>query len=254
MPLRYDKAMFDFGPAELRVPLPDDAGFSGLRIHAPVNEPNVFEEFLVFQGASYFRGKAKGQTYGLSARGLAVNTAQPEGEEFPAVHRLLGANAASRRPVRHHLCASGQHQRHRRVPVHGRQGRRYRDGSGMRDLSAPRPHPCRHRAIQQHVLFRPGRSHIPRRFPPPGARFRRAAHPDQRGRVDLAAVGHGEAYPLFDVLRRSAERLRSHAAAAGFRALSGHQCRLRKAAQRLGAAAVQLGAGKRRSHRTADGF
>lgn len=82
-PLRYDKAMFDFGPAELRVPLPDEAGFSGLRIHAPVNEPNVFEEFLVYQGASYFRGKAKGQTYGLSARGLAINTAQPAGEEFP---------------------------------------------------------------------------------------------------------------------------------------------------------------------------
>jgi glucans biosynthesis protein len=82
-PLRYDKAMFDFGPAELRVPLPDEAGFSGLRIHAPVNEPNVFEEFLVYQGASYFRGKAKGQTYGLSARGLALSTAQPEGEEFP---------------------------------------------------------------------------------------------------------------------------------------------------------------------------
>jgi glucans biosynthesis protein len=81
--LRYDKAMFDFGPAELRVPLPDDAGFSGLRIHAPVNEPNVFEEFLVYQGASYFRGKAKGQTYGLSARGLAIDTAQPVGEEFP---------------------------------------------------------------------------------------------------------------------------------------------------------------------------
>jgi glucans biosynthesis protein len=83
-PLRYDKAMFDFGPAELRVPLPDEAGFSGLRVHAPVNEPNVFEEFLVYQGASYFRGKAKGQTYGLSARGLAINTAQPEGEEFPS--------------------------------------------------------------------------------------------------------------------------------------------------------------------------
>ncbi len=83
-PVRYDRAMFDFGPAELRVPLPDDAGFSGLRIHAPVHEPGVFEEFAVFQGASYFRGKAKGQTYGLSARGLAISTAQPEGEEFPS--------------------------------------------------------------------------------------------------------------------------------------------------------------------------
>jgi glucans biosynthesis protein len=81
--LRYDRSMFHFGPAEKRVPLPDNAGFSGLRIHGPVNEPGVFEEFLVLQGASYFRGKAKGQTYGLSARGLAIDTVQPSGEEFP---------------------------------------------------------------------------------------------------------------------------------------------------------------------------
>ena len=44
----------------------------------------TLDEFLVFQGASYFQGVAKGQLYGLSARGLAVRTARPEGEEFPA--------------------------------------------------------------------------------------------------------------------------------------------------------------------------
>ena len=42
------------------------------------------DEFLVFQGASYFRAVARGQQYGLSARGLAVRTARAEGEEFPA--------------------------------------------------------------------------------------------------------------------------------------------------------------------------
>lgn len=82
--IRYDRSMFHFGPAEERMPLPDDAGFSGFRLHAPVNSPDVFDEFLVFQGASYFRGRAKGQTYGLSARGLAIDTVQPTGEEFPA--------------------------------------------------------------------------------------------------------------------------------------------------------------------------
>ncbi|MGB0085530.1 MAG: glucan biosynthesis protein [Rhodomicrobiaceae bacterium] len=82
--IRYDRSMFRFGAAERGTPLPDDAGFSGLRIHAPVERPGVFEEFVVFQGASYLRGKAKGQTYGLSARGLAVDTVQPGGEEFPS--------------------------------------------------------------------------------------------------------------------------------------------------------------------------
>jgi glucans biosynthesis protein len=48
----------------------------------------VFDEFLVFQGASYFRGVARNQVYGLSARGLAINTAEPEGEEFPVFRKF----------------------------------------------------------------------------------------------------------------------------------------------------------------------
>ena len=61
-----------------------DAGYSGFRVRAPLNKPDVMDEFLVFQGASYFRAVARGQLYGLSARGLAVRTARAEGEEFPA--------------------------------------------------------------------------------------------------------------------------------------------------------------------------
>src|SRR4029077_7743181 len=41
------------------------------------------DEVLVFLGASYFRALGKGQLYGLSARGLAVDTGLPSGEEFP---------------------------------------------------------------------------------------------------------------------------------------------------------------------------
>lgn len=64
---------------------PDGApfGFSGFRIHAPLNRSDYFDEFAVFQGASYFRALARGQVYGMSARGLAINTARPGGEEFP---------------------------------------------------------------------------------------------------------------------------------------------------------------------------
>ena len=58
-------------------------GYSGFRVRAPLNSPDYLDEFLVFQGASYFRAVAKGQIYGLSARGLAVRTARPQGEEFP---------------------------------------------------------------------------------------------------------------------------------------------------------------------------
>ena len=65
---------------------PADAARSRLqRLSRPlrVNKPGYKDEVVVFQGASYFRALGKGQSYGLSARGLAVDTAAAEGEEFP---------------------------------------------------------------------------------------------------------------------------------------------------------------------------
>ena len=38
---------------------------------------------MVFLGASYFRALGAGQHYGLSARGLAIDTVGGQGEEFP---------------------------------------------------------------------------------------------------------------------------------------------------------------------------
>ena len=76
----YSSDLFDFANPKLKVP--GDIGFSGLRILNPLNNPDVFEEFCVFLGASYFRAVAKGQIYGLSARGFAIGTGNPKGEEF----------------------------------------------------------------------------------------------------------------------------------------------------------------------------
>jgi periplasmic glucans biosynthesis protein len=56
---------------------------SGFRLRAHINSRSVWDEFLVFQGASYFRAVGRGGQYGLSARGLALRTAHPTGEEFP---------------------------------------------------------------------------------------------------------------------------------------------------------------------------
>jgi glucans biosynthesis protein len=61
---------------------------SGFRVRSRINSNKVWDEFLVFQGASYFRAVAKNLLYGLSARGLAINTAEPSGEEFPAFTHL----------------------------------------------------------------------------------------------------------------------------------------------------------------------
>ncbi len=76
-------AMFQMAaalPAQLgKVSLP----LSGFRIRSRINSKKIWDEFLVFQGASYFRAVAQNLLYGLSARGLAINTAEPSGEEFP---------------------------------------------------------------------------------------------------------------------------------------------------------------------------
>jgi periplasmic glucans biosynthesis protein len=79
----YSPDFFIFGPSVTLPPEGTVTDFSGFRILAPVNRPDGFDEFVVFQGASYFRAVAKGQGYGLSARGLALNTGAREGEEFP---------------------------------------------------------------------------------------------------------------------------------------------------------------------------
>jgi glucans biosynthesis protein len=81
-PVRYSPDMFDFGKVQ-RPDLGDDFGFAGFRLHAPINRPNHYDEAAAFLGATYFRAVAKGQGYGLSARGLAIKTADPSGEEFP---------------------------------------------------------------------------------------------------------------------------------------------------------------------------
>lgn len=58
-------------------------GYAGFRVHHPINNQSVYDEFLVFLGASYFRAVGENQFYGLSARGLGVNTVGPGDEEFP---------------------------------------------------------------------------------------------------------------------------------------------------------------------------
>jgi glucans biosynthesis protein len=78
----FDTANFDYGhnkaPSKALA-----AGYSGFRIHYPINNAAHKDEVIVFQGASYFRAIGKDQRYGLSARGLAVDTVGAGAEEFP---------------------------------------------------------------------------------------------------------------------------------------------------------------------------
>jgi glucans biosynthesis protein len=79
-PFPYRPELFTFD--KVKAPA-GDAGFAGFRLHYPLNRADYNDEVCAFLGASYFRAVAKGLGYGLSARGLAIKTAEPAGEEFP---------------------------------------------------------------------------------------------------------------------------------------------------------------------------
>ncbi len=85
--VHFSPDLFDYG-ANAAPRKTDGLGFAGFRIHYPINTPKYKDEVAVFLGASYFRAIGKDQHYGLSARGLAVDTALASGEEFPRFVRF----------------------------------------------------------------------------------------------------------------------------------------------------------------------
>lgn len=80
--LTYSPDMFHFGDRPVGE-MPEGTGFSGFRIHAPINVPTFFDEVAVFQGGNSFRAVGKGQVYGLSARSVAVDVATGNPEDVP---------------------------------------------------------------------------------------------------------------------------------------------------------------------------
>jgi len=81
--IAYNSADFDYGKNQLSPRAWGDVGFAGFRAHYPLNGADYKDELVVFLGASYFRALGAGQRYGLSARGLAIDTVGGQGEEFP---------------------------------------------------------------------------------------------------------------------------------------------------------------------------
>ena len=79
--LAYDPSMFDYGKSGLNGKRQSaDLGFAGFRFKF-----HLAPEFDIaaFLGASYFRATSGTRQYGLSARGLAIDTGMSRPEEFP---------------------------------------------------------------------------------------------------------------------------------------------------------------------------
>ncbi len=81
----FSPELFSFGPHMKQPPASDPRlGFAGFRVHFPLQTAEYKDELIAFLGASYFRVLGRNQRYGASARGLAIDTGSPGGEEFPA--------------------------------------------------------------------------------------------------------------------------------------------------------------------------
>ena len=81
--IKFDPGMFDYGQNKLPQPVPRDLYLAGLRLLYPLNQPTKMDELAVFLGSSYFRFLGAHQFFGSSLRGLAIDTAESSGEEFP---------------------------------------------------------------------------------------------------------------------------------------------------------------------------
>jgi glucans biosynthesis protein len=79
----FDQRSFDYGKNDFASRIPADIGWAGFRLHAPLRTKDYFDELVVFLGATYFRALGRDNVYGISARGIAVDTVDPAGEEFP---------------------------------------------------------------------------------------------------------------------------------------------------------------------------
>lgn len=77
--VKYTPELFDMPKDHVARTLPAELGFAGFRVMAP----DLKTDWYAALGASYFRTSGPFNQYGLSARGLAIDTAMPTPEEFP---------------------------------------------------------------------------------------------------------------------------------------------------------------------------
>jgi len=75
----YSRELFEIPEGHPARKLTAGAGFAGFRIMAD----DLKNDWFAAMGASYFRTSGPFDQYGLSARGIAIDTAMPKPEEFP---------------------------------------------------------------------------------------------------------------------------------------------------------------------------
>ncbi len=115
---------------ELAAQVPEHAelpGVAGFKIKPP-QPPDRWDEVAAFVGASYFRALGQGSAYGLSARGLALNTGTSTARGISPVFKLLPPPRPCRRVRDHDLRHARRPLRHWCLPHRDPPRRRDRDG------------------------------------------------------------------------------------------------------------------------------
>jgi periplasmic glucans biosynthesis protein len=80
----YSPDYFDMPADSIARRLPPNSGFAGFRFQESRHRADwKTQDWVAFAGASYFRAIGALGQYGLSARGVCVDTVLPTGEEFP---------------------------------------------------------------------------------------------------------------------------------------------------------------------------
>lgn len=83
-PIRFVQDFFNYRGLHIEKQIPANTGYAGFRLLCELNKAGKWDELGAFLGASYFRLLGKGQCYGQSARGLALDCGETDRpEEFP---------------------------------------------------------------------------------------------------------------------------------------------------------------------------
>ena len=112
----YSPELFDFGKNDIGDELDGVPGFAGLRFLYPLNTDEYKDELGAFLGASYFRLLGEDMLYGLSARGLAIDTVDGGEEEFP-IFREFYLEVPERAGAAHGARPAGLPERQRCLPL-----------------------------------------------------------------------------------------------------------------------------------------
>jgi len=109
VPMDFGAADFDYHEpgVEEKVAADPWPGVAGFRINAHINTPDVFDEVVSFLGASYFRALGRGNLYGLSARGLVLNSWVEGPEEFPRFSEFYLVRPAKGEPMEFYAALEG---------------------------------------------------------------------------------------------------------------------------------------------------